>query len=254
MSLENLLKDEFKLSLYEAKIYLALLKGKMGPKEISKLSRVPLSRVYDTLRTLQEKGFAVQTDQAYVAVAPMTALSGRLIQFKTEFEREHARRAEAQKRLEQLLRTKSGSVNTAQDLMLLKGIYAIMNKFIEILGSSKDVFLTAKKAIEAKDLFKPYLESGTRLTQKKIRVLIPSNVSVSSEEKKLVSKSGLDVRRADGILLDILEADQRDVVIGVPDPLSEEVFHAIGIWIRNVSFAKSIHETLEEIWKNARPL
>jgi sugar-specific transcriptional regulator TrmB len=54
---EKLLRDNFKLSLYEARVYLASVKGRMTPKQLALESQVPLPRIYYTLRSLQSKGF-----------------------------------------------------------------------------------------------------------------------------------------------------------------------------------------------------
>lgn len=46
-------------------------------------------------------------------------------------------------------------------------------------------------------------------------------------------------------------ADEADVMLGVPDPASEDPFGAIVVWIRNESFARSTRDTLEAIWKSS---
>ncbi|MGQ9469162.1 MAG: helix-turn-helix domain-containing protein [Nitrososphaerales archaeon] len=71
----------------------------MGPKELSRAARVSQPRVYDTLRSLEEKGFIEQAGERYVAAAPRTALKGRSVQFKTLFEEEQKQREEAEKLL-----------------------------------------------------------------------------------------------------------------------------------------------------------
>ena len=54
------IKDYFNLNLYETKVWLALLsKGVASVGEVASISRVPRSRVYDVLESLEKKGFAL---------------------------------------------------------------------------------------------------------------------------------------------------------------------------------------------------
>ncbi|MGA2130194.1 MAG: helix-turn-helix domain-containing protein [Candidatus Pacearchaeota archaeon] len=54
------IKDYFDLNIYETKVWLALLgKGIASAGEIAELSRVPRSRTYDVLESLEKKGFAI---------------------------------------------------------------------------------------------------------------------------------------------------------------------------------------------------
>jgi len=53
-------KDYFDLNVYETKVWLALLgKGIASAGEIASISRVPRSRTYDVLESLEKKGFAI---------------------------------------------------------------------------------------------------------------------------------------------------------------------------------------------------
>ena len=56
----NRIKDHFDLNLYETKVWLALLsKGVASVGEVASISRVPRSRAYDVLESLEKKGFAI---------------------------------------------------------------------------------------------------------------------------------------------------------------------------------------------------
>ena len=55
----NRIKDNFHLNIYETKVWVALLsKGIASAGDIAKISRVPRSRAYDVLESLEKKGFA----------------------------------------------------------------------------------------------------------------------------------------------------------------------------------------------------
>jgi len=53
-------RDYFSLNIYEAKVWLALLKrGIASAGEVASLSGVPRSRTYDVLESLEKRGFAI---------------------------------------------------------------------------------------------------------------------------------------------------------------------------------------------------
>jgi sugar-specific transcriptional regulator TrmB len=78
MTVEDLKK--IGLTEYEAKSYLALVKyGAMQGREIAKKSEVPPTRVFDTLKSLIDKGFVFQISQkpmAFQAVKTEVAVNG----------------------------------------------------------------------------------------------------------------------------------------------------------------------------------
>ncbi len=56
----NKIKDYFGLNVYETKVWLALLsKGVASAGQVAELSRVPRSRTYDVLESLEKRGFAI---------------------------------------------------------------------------------------------------------------------------------------------------------------------------------------------------
>ena len=82
----ELLKERFGLNTYEAKAYLSLLKGARSPKEVSSASGIPISRVYDVLKGLSEKGFAVKEGRGYRPRRPEAAAAAVAAKLRREFE------------------------------------------------------------------------------------------------------------------------------------------------------------------------
>ena len=72
------LKDDFRLNIYEVKIWTALLsRGIATAGELADISGVPRSRCYDVLESLEKKGFIIMKlgkPIRYVAVAPEEVL------------------------------------------------------------------------------------------------------------------------------------------------------------------------------------
>ncbi len=67
-------RRNFDLNIYETKVWLALLeKGNANIAQVHELSKVPRSRIYDVLKSLETKGFCVEKlgrPIKYVAVQP----------------------------------------------------------------------------------------------------------------------------------------------------------------------------------------
>lgn len=255
--IESSLKENFKLSSYEARAYLALLRrGKQSPKQISAIAQVPMPRIYDTLESLMSKGFVAKQEENYSPIPPKQALKGRTTQFEAQFSQEQKRRRQAEEDVASLL---EGSVSVLEksessgEISILKGFNAISNKFTELLENSHDVILVAKRAIEAKEVFIPILAeyASQKNGKKRIRIIAPKGVKITPKEAAEARNANAEIRRSDHVIFDLMIADTDDVIIGVPDPLSEEINHAIAIWVSNPSFAGSTRNAVEEIWKSA---
>ncbi len=246
---ESLLKRWFGLRSYEGRVYLALLKGRRTPNEISAVSKVPLPRVYDTIRSLEGKGFIQRTADGPAANPPSIALESRSNQLEAEAEKENSGREQAKKRLIQSLMLVHRNRGEASDVMVLKGLYAIAERMIQIMSDSKEVFLLVRKGLEAKEFFLRYV-TALPIKRMKIRVIIPWSARLTQDEKKLASKLGLQLRRHPNPLLDLVVADSRHVILGVPDPLSDSQ-DAVAVLVQNPSFAAALHESLETLWRES---
>src|SRR6056297_2233984 len=86
----NKIKDYFGLNIYETKVWLALLgKGIASAGEIAEVSRVPRSRTYDVLESLEKKGFAIiklGKPVKYIGVKPNLVLEKLRNNLKKEAE------------------------------------------------------------------------------------------------------------------------------------------------------------------------
>ncbi len=247
-SVQVLLKEAFKLNSYEANVYAALLARPMSPKEISRTSKVPLPRIYDTLAVLSQKGFVEEAVGRYNAVNPLSALDSRIAQFKSTFEKEQLAREEAKKRIVEALKpVYSKRIETTADPVLLKGINSIGSRFLEIMRNSRDVIFLVRKGIKIKETFKSYLEA-VPLSRKRIRIIFPAGSDFTESDRTFSKRLGIEVRSWEHPILDMMVADQLDVMIGVPEPASDEPFGAVAVWVRNPSFGASTRKAVEEIW------
>ena len=255
--IESSLKENFKLSSYEARAYISLLRwGRQTTKQLSSSSAIPLPRVYDTVESLMAKGFVMKKDESFLAIPPRQALKGRTRQFEIQFSEDQKRRSDAETRLTDLLEQQTSNEESANDqtfseISVLKGFNTIANKFEELLEESREVILIAKRAVEAKEFFIPILLQYAKPGRRRIRIIAPRNVKLTKDDLEQARTANAQIRKSDNVIFDMMISDQDDVLIGVPDPLSEEINHAIAIWVRNASFARSTRNSVEEMWESA---
>jgi sugar-specific transcriptional regulator TrmB len=249
MESESLLKQAFGLNAYETKVYLALLRKRMSAKEASEASKVPLPRTYDVLKALAQKGFANESGGVFRAVRPSVALQSRMTRLAQEFDQEQSGRDQVRQRIVAELEPVFSPTGKEFEPTMLKGIDAIAAAFIDVLRSSDEVYLLVRKGIEARGTFLSYLWKAAG-KDSAIRILIPKAAKVSDSELKVARGSGLEIRRCDDVLLDVMVGGD-SVILGVPAHGKDESFGAIAIWVKDDSFAHSIRKSVSQTWKKA---
>jgi sugar-specific transcriptional regulator TrmB len=249
--IESELRDKFGLNSYEARGYLALVAAPMKPKDLATAADIPMPRIYDTLRALEMKGFVHQRGEAFVAESPDVALKTYLLVHQRSFEKARESKEASMHRIVELLQPVIASKDElSQEPVLLRGIDAIAGRFFEILSTSSDVVLMVRKALKVKSVFSEYLEAFP-LSGKRIRLLLPSKPPINERDARLLSRLKIETRFYDHPVLDMMVADELDVVLGVPERSNDEPFSAVALWVRNPAFARSTRAAIDEIWEES---
>ena len=194
-----------------------------------------MPRIYDILKSLEEKGFVKKKGTEYIAVDPEIALEGTIIQNKYELEDRIEAQRESKNQIVPILRN-TMQINDGNQFETLIGIQNIGNKFLEIMKNSDEIIISIRKAFEVKELFLGFL-SNIR-NNKKLIILTPEDYKISDSDARILRESNVIIRKKSLILLDLLVSNKGDIMIGVPDS-SKRPEHTIAIWIKNKEF--SIH-------------
>ena len=253
MESESLLKSAFGLNSYESKIYVALLGRGMRAGDAAQASGVPQSRTYDTLRSLEKKGFVTESDGTYRSAKPASVLGSRLAKYVSDFDAELANRRSAMKKIMAELEPLAAPEGREQEPAMLKGLEGISAAFVEVLRESGEVYLLVRRGLEARGAFLGLLEESAK-GRRTVKLMLPAGQRVAKDELLRAAKLGIEVRHADGILVDMMAGDKGGVIIGVPARGEDESFAAVAIWIRSASFSASVLEVLRQQWKGAQPL
>ncbi|MFX0162028.1 MAG: TrmB family transcriptional regulator [Candidatus Hodarchaeota archaeon] len=269
------LKENFGLNTYEARVYVALIKrGEMVPKQIGVEANIPLPRTYDTLRALEEKGFVISTpskegsSRLYRAVDPEIALNKRIKDFEEDYKALISKKknsfdflvkklGEAFKtssevrleevflirRLENIIEKAWGMIKRARNEVILVG-YATIELLNYEEWKLKEMFPIIHDRLKNKVSFKllvPKLEEGQKMLIK----------TVTSGFKELFT-----VKISENTMLDFLIIDQKEILLGVPQPNIEEVFEGSvsALWFQNPLFADALKRNFQLLWKQANDL
>ncbi|MBC7112417.1 MAG: TrmB family transcriptional regulator [Candidatus Methanomethyliales bacterium] len=163
----------------EAKVYLALIKGRGDAKEISARSKVPYSKIHTVLTSLQEKSLITASSDRptiYSAKSVGEGLGEYKIQMQKEIE-------EAFKRAEQVLTAIQGEPEKS-DIWIIKSGNEILSKAYQMLRTARRGVKLALPVLPEwlSDEILPVL-TRLRAQQVEVNMLVTKNVSKETIQK-----------------------------------------------------------------------
>ena len=186
-------RDHFGLNIYEAKVWLALLrKGIATAGEVASLSGVPRSRTYDVLESLEKMGFAiVQLGKPvkYIGVKPRVIIEKLKNNVRKDAEDKMVelskiRTTDEFNALESLYTTGMKPIKKEDISVALKGKSNITNHIKEIIRNAKEEVIICADAEE--------MASKAKLFQQTFGVLEKANVKLKvalSGDDRLIKKA-----------------------------------------------------------------
>ena len=233
------------LNSYEAKIWLALLlKGVATSGELSDITKVPRSRSYDVLESLESKGFVIMKlgkPIKYIAVQPAEVIERLKSKIKKETEQK-AKLLDEFKNTELyqellMLHDKGIQKVDAFDLStIIKGRKALFQKIGEMISNANNIIVVLpSREIEE---YKRYISSGIKKNPNvKIKIYTDQmlrNLNNQNVDVKIVNfKSRIVLKDDDEVLFAITN--------------SEEVHpnYDSGIWVKSKFFTNTLKTLLE---------
>ncbi|MBT4136247.1 TrmB family transcriptional regulator [archaeon] len=248
------IKDYFNLNIYETKVWVALLgKGVASAGEIAEISRVPRSRTYDVLESLEKRGFAIMKigkPVKYIAVKPKIIIE----KLKTNAQKSAEEKINTLLKLkdtpeyaelEELYKTGIEPVRHEDISGAIKGKSTVYNHIREILENAKKevIICTTVNEIKLKSrffslLFERLNNAGTKL-----------KIALSGEEKeikKINTKFKIKAKQID-IESRFFIADNEQVLFLISRGNTSE--EEIAIWLNTPFFANSLAFMFEQATK-----
>lgn len=257
------------LSEYEARAYRALLSSSPSTaKELSRASDVPMGRVYDVLKDLEQRGLArsqaASRPKKYVAVEPEAALERLLDAKRAELQEQEAQYEATVDNLENDLDASApteegfwtaavGPNETAE--LLIERLDTATDRVIAVAGGPTPQFDIGEYGDEVAAALQRALERGASvsvLLGPELMETLPSAV-IERYETQLVDHPGFEVRMASGVRGSFHLIDASETCIEVPNPLEPTEPLAM-IDFKDREFASDLRELFEPRWQDAKPV
>ncbi|MFH1801352.1 MAG: helix-turn-helix domain-containing protein [archaeon] len=192
------IKDYFNLNIYETKVWLALLsKGVASAGEIAEISRVPRSRTYDVLESLEKKGFAIiklGKPIKYLGVKPKIILEKLRNNIKKEAEERVVNLSKIKEtaeflQLEEIYKDGSEPVKKQEISAALKGRLNIYNHLKELIRSAKKevIICTNVEEMKSKAKFFQQISNYFKKSDIKLKIALNGDAEKIRQMEKLFS-------------------------------------------------------------------
>ncbi|QTA78872.1 putative sugar-specific transcriptional regulator [Desulfonema limicola] len=212
---------EFGFSQYETACYLALAANHpSNGSQLSKLSGVARSRIYDVLRNLIKKGLVFEVESGLYVPLPPDELKKRL---KTQVETDLSI-------LEDQLNSMSRESNY-EHILTIKGYEEVINKACEIIDSSKQELYVRLFPETGKHLEKKLLKAAKRGV--KIRYISMGQIPLICEIQVVHPECENIMTKIGGESIDII-ADKSEALVGIFETNRKNTSPII--WTHNKSF------------------
>lgn len=244
------IKDYFDLNMYETKVWLALLgKGVASAGEVAEISRVPRSRTYDVLESLEKKGFTIVKigkPLKYLGIKPKTILEKLKNNVRKDAEDRivsltNIKETEEFNKLEELYKGGISPVKREDISAAIKGKSNISNYVREILQNARKEVIICTNAEE--------IDSKTKLFQQTFELLKKSNIKIkvalSGEEnliKKLEKTFEIKIKKID-IDAKFFIIDRKEILFYLSKDKSQE---DIAIWLNSEFFSQAFASLFEK--------
>ena len=266
LKLAEVLNKQLSLSPYESQAYISLIiYGPMSPSEIARKSDIPRPRTYDVLKSLMEKGLAIEQSgkpSIYAPVEPSQGLKNFLKSIEQEMLRELE---EKRKAVETLTRSLSQIYEKTKKLKLEKSKVWFTNRdsafisiYVEAIKNCEKEVIVASNSLrppedEILKAVKYALERGKSV--RVVRQITDSWSLKELEQYEEVIKAGSQVRCLDvkEIPLRFAVFDEKDAIIVFP-PEHESTEALEALWLRIPPLAKILQEHFEKLWRKGKPI
>jgi len=245
------IKEYFGLNIYETKVWLALLgKGVASAGEIAEISRVPRSRTYDVLESLEKQGFAIMKlgkPVKYIAVKPKVVVEKlKSNALKNADEKINTllklRETHEYSELEELYNVGIMPVRHEDISGAIKGKLTIYNHLKDVLENAKKEVIICTSTIELQNKSRFFSSLFERLKKANINLKVALS-GPEKEVKKINTKFKIKARMIDiDAKFFIADNDQVLFVISKGTLPDEE----IAVWLNTPFFTSALAFMFEQ--------
>ncbi len=256
MSVSNVTLQAMKelgLTEYEILTYVSLVDGgSMTAADVSAVSKVPYSRIYDVLGRLEERGL-IQVSRGrptrYTAKSPSEMI--RVLRFAREQTFEECARAiieDLQPRFEHANQAAS------RDVWLLYGRSAVVNKILNMLDSAKSEVMLSVPTLDIENA--EMMDADISLIIERVMALRTVRVRILTsslpEHIRAMLPPAVEIRCRDRVFGSGIVVDRRQTLIMIAAGTRDMAY--IGIYASAPVFAEMADTYFERLWAESRPI
>lgn len=238
------IKDNFDLNLYETKVWLALLsKGLASVGEIASVSRVPRSRTYDVLESLEKKGFVIVRmgkPAKFLGVKPPMILERLKSDIRKSADEKvqilsKLKETDEFTKLEELYNQGITPVKKEEVSSSLRGKSNISNFIKEIIQNAKQEVVICTNAEEISSKFKLFSQTIDALKKAKVqvKVALSGDKDLIKEAEKKLSLKIIPI----GINAKFFLIDKREVLFYISKEKKDG--DDVAVWLNSPFFAEA---------------
>jgi len=235
--------QELGLTEYETRAYLSLLeRGAMAATQVSEHSNVPYSKIYETLNSLEKKGW-VKSEKGrpskYYPKSPSEALTAAKLRLEDTMKGwEQAILNELQPLYDKR------EIKEKPDIWILRGEFNILAKLQEMLDKAKNELMIAAPIL-TEPLIKAAFPMFDRLQNKRVKILFLISKDVKElgieEITKIAEVRSREHMFGGGVIVDGKEAL---LLLGEEKP-------SLVIWSNHLGLVKFAKDYFEYLWNTA---
>ncbi|HEA46646.1 MAG TPA: TrmB family transcriptional regulator [Candidatus Pacearchaeota archaeon] len=247
------IKDYFNLNMYETKVWLALLgKGVASAGEVAEISRVPRSRTYDVLESLEKKGFAIiklGKPVKYLGVKPNMILEKLKNNVRSDAEERivtlgNIKTTEEFSKLESLYKEGIDPVKREDLSSAVKGKSNISNYLKEILNNAEKEVIICTNAEDVSSKLKLFQQTIESLGKGKVKI----KIALSGEEdliKKISESLNIKIKKID-IDAKFFIVDRTEILFYISKDSKERSGEDIAVWLNSEFFSRAFAALFEK--------
>ncbi len=240
------IRDYFDLNIYETKVWLALLvKGVASAGQIAQLSRVPRSRTYDVLESLEKKGFAIVKlgkPVKYLGIKPNAILEKLKNNVRSEAEEKivtlsNIKNTDEFSKLESLYKQGIAPIKKEDFSASIKGRANITNYLREIIQNAEREVIICTNSKDVISKIKLFQQTLDELSKSNVKV----RIALSGDEKLIkkiseilkikISKTEIEAK--------FFIIDRKEILFYISKDIRDEVHDDIAVWINSEFFSQA---------------
>ena len=248
------------LSEYGARAYLALLElGTTEARDVSRLAKVPIAKIYSTLEQLQERGLVL------VAPGPPKKFTpepiGSFLRRQRDRHLAEARgMEEAEARLGVMFPIKGGAeVGDRGGFITLRGRESVVEKLSTLARDAEEEILLLANDGFATQPDVPIMLEKTAARGVRVRALVTSSPQHAAHLREVVAhaelrgREGIDGAPGD-VMIAVFDHARVAIVHFVPDDASRYSGKDVAIVADEVAIVRMMQATLATLWSSAKPV